>query len=343
MRALLAVLPLAFPRAFRADFAPGMFEVMFADYDQARARGRGPALWCLVSTVGDMLAAGFRERLSPNWIEPNARPRARRWQVNVMLETFARDFKHAARGLARAPVFTVVTVATLALAIGASAAIFSVVEAVLLEPLPFPNADRLVHIGGIAPGSELPDEFGLPDELYFEYAERVAALEDIGLYGTGSSTTRAEGRTEQLFLTQATPSLFTTLGTQPVLGRLPTEEDDNRVVVLSHWLWETWFGSDPAVVGRSYYFARETRTVIGVMGPEFRFPDERVAFWVPLVVNAAEVSAGGFGANAVARVAPGTDPAGLEAQLQPLARQVQERLGGPVHLTRGSWSATVPW
>jgi predicted permease len=251
-----------------------------------------------------------------------------------MLETWARDFKQAARGLVRAPVFTIVTVLTLALAIGANTAIFSVAKAVLLEPLPFPNADRLVYIGGTAPGSELPGEFGVPDELYFEYHENVPALEDLGLYGTGSSTTRVEEQVEQLFLTQATPSFFTTLGARPLHGRLPTEEDDNRVVVISHWLWQDWFGSDPEVVGRSYSFAGETRTVIGVMGPEFRFPDERVAFWIPLAIRAAQATPGGFGADVVARMAPGVDRAGLLAQLAPLGQRVQERLGGPAPYAR---------
>jgi predicted permease len=230
--------------------------------------------------------------------------------------------------------FTLVIVATLVLAIGANTAIFSVVKAVLLEPLPFPNAERLVHIGGTAPGTEQPAEFGVPDELYLEYRDNVPALEDVGFYTTGMSTTRAEGQTERLFLTGLTPSVFTTLGARPVLGRLPTDEDDGSVVVLSHWLWESWFGSNPAVLGRSYLFGRETRTVIGVMGPEFRFPDERVAFWWPIQMGAAQVTTDDFYLRVVARVAPGVDRAQLVAQLEPLARRVQERLGGPAPYAR---------
>jgi putative ABC transport system permease protein len=250
------------------------------------------------------------------------------------MERWIRDFTHAARSLARAPGFTLVVVATLALAIGANSAIFSVVNAVLLEPLPYPHADRLVHIGGTAPGTDQPAEFGVPDELYFEYRESVPGIEDIGLYGTGSSTTRAEGQVDQLFVTQATPSFFTTLGAQPLHGRLPTDEDGNDVVVISHWLWRTWFGSDPSVINRSYTFANATRTVIGVMKPEFRFPDERVAFWVPFPIRAAQVTPGGFGPRAVARMKPGTDRAALVAQLEQLARRVQQRLGGPAPYVR---------
>ena len=251
-----------------------------------------------------------------------------------MLERWTRDFVHAARSLARTPGFTLIVIATLALPVGASTAIFSLVKVVLLDRLPYPNADRLVHIGGTAPGTEQPEEFGVPDELYFEYRESARAIEDIGLYGTGSSTTRADGRVDQLFVTQATPSFFTTLGAQPLLGRLPTDSDDGTVVVISFWLWRDWFNSDPAVIGRSYSFANQTRSVVGVMKPEFRFPDERTAFWVPLTIRAAQVTPGGFGPRAVARLAPNTDRAAVVAELEPLARRVQQRLGGPAPYVR---------
>src|SRR4026209_2462243 len=104
------------------------------------------------------------------------------------MDLWIRDFKHAARSLLRAPGFTLVVVTTLALAIGANATIFSVVNAVLLKPLPFAYADRLVSIGGTAPGTDQPPELGVADELYFEYRESVPAIEDAALYGTGSST-----------------------------------------------------------------------------------------------------------------------------------------------------------
>ena len=251
-----------------------------------------------------------------------------------MLDKWIKDFRHAARSLRRSPSFTLIVVATLALAIGANAAIFSVINAVLLKPLPFANADRLVHIAGTAPGTDQPEELGVPDELYFEYRESASGIEDIGIYGTGSSTTRAEGHVDQLFVTQATPSVFTTLGAQPLHGRLPNDTDDARVVVISHWLWQSWFGSDTAVIGKSYTFAGQTRSVIGIMKPEFRFPDERTAFWVPLAIRPAQVTPGGFGPRAVARMKPGTDRAALVAQLEPLARRVQQRLGGPAPYVR---------
>ena len=249
--------------------------------------------------------------------------------MTAALDTWIRDFRHAARSLRRTPGFTLTVIATLALAIGANAAIFSVVKVVLLEPLPFPNADRLVHIGGSAPGTDQPEEFGVPDELFFEYKASAPAIEDAAIYGTGSSTSRAEGHVDQLFMTQATLGFFPTLGAVPLHGRLPNDSDAGRVVLLSHWLWQSWFSSDEKVIGKSYTFAGATRTIIGVMKPDFRFPDERTAFWIPLVIRPEQVTAGGFGPQMVARIKPGTDRAQVVAQLEPLARRVQERLGGP--------------
>ena len=324
----------AFPRRFREEFGDGMLELMQVDYARARARGRVRALLFLIGTVANALVEGLSERIAPTWIDPGTRSGAGRWKVKAVLDKWLKDFRHAARSLTRAPGFTLIVVATLALAIGANTAIFSVVNAVLLRPLPFPNADRLVHIGGTAPGTDQPAELGVADELYFEYRESVPGLEDIGLYGTGSSTSRAEGHVDQLFLTQATPSVFTTLGVQPLHGRLPTDEDSGNVVVISHWLWQSWFNSDLAVIGKSYTFAGGTRSVIGIMKPEFRFPDERVAFWIPMQLRAAQVTPGGFGPRAVARMKPGTDRAALVAQLEPLARRVQQRLGGPAPYVR---------
>src|SRR4029453_10874162 len=104
-------------------------------------------------------------------------------RVKSTLDKWTRDFAHAARSLARAPGFTLIVIATLALPIGAGTAIFSLVKVVLLERLPYPNADRLVHLAGTAPGTDQPEEFGVPDELYFEYRESARGLEAIILYG----------------------------------------------------------------------------------------------------------------------------------------------------------------
>ena len=271
--------------------------------------------------------------LNPTWVQ-TLNPSDRRWQMRGILEAVVRDFVHATRSLMRAPGFTVVTVATLALAIGSNTAIFSVVNAVLVDPLPYPAAERLVSIRGLAPGSELQGEIGVPDELYVQYRESADRLEDLAMYGLAQTSVRADDRVERLFVTPATASLFTTLGARPVLGRLPTPDDDGRVVVISHWLWTTWFGADPAVLDRSYNISGAMRTVIGIMGPEFRFPDERTSLWINLPFDPSAVTPGGFGPNVVGRMAPGTDHAGLAAQLAPLATRTPERFGGPARYAR---------
>ncbi len=142
------------------------------------------------------------------------------------IEDWIGDFVLAARSLKRAPEFAVVTVATLALAIGANTAIFSVIDTVLLDPLDFPAADRLVVIRSSAPGSDLPEEFGPAPEFYVQYREEATMLEDLGMYRLGQTTVRADDQFDRLFVAQATPDLFTTLSATPQLGRLPSEEDE---------------------------------------------------------------------------------------------------------------------
>jgi hypothetical protein len=131
------------------------------------------------------------------------------------MERWIRDFTHAARSLARSPGFTLVVVATLA--IGATATIFSVVDAVLLKPLPFPNADRLVYIAGTAPGTDQPEELGVADELYLAYKESVPGIEDIALYG--EPLVRVAG---------AGGAYFQTMGVELVRGRYFERAEEER-------------------------------------------------------------------------------------------------------------------
>jgi predicted permease len=255
-------------------------------------------------------------------------PIGRRRGVRGVVEGWTRDVRHAARNLLRAPGFTVVTVATLALAIGSNTAIFSVIETVLLDPLDYPEPDRLVSIRGSAPGSDLPEEFGVGTEFYVQYRENAAALEDLGLYQMMQATMRTEAQVERLFMSPVSPSLYSTLGVTPEIGRLPADTDEEgTVVVISHWLWTNWFGRDESVIGRTYEIAGAHRTVIGVMGPEFRFPEDRIALWIHDLPT-EPIRPGGFGLGLVGRLAPGADHATLTSQLAILASRLPERFGG---------------
>ncbi len=248
-----------------------------------------------------------------------------------VVEDWLRDLGQAARSLARAPGFAVVTIVTLALAIGANTAIFSVIESVLLNPLDYPAADRLVSIRASAPGTDLPPEFGPAPEFYIQYREQADLLEDLGIYRSGQTTVRADENIERLFIVQSTNSLFSTLGAVPALGRLPTDQDESGTVALiSHRLWGDWFGLNPEVVGRSIEVSGRMRTVVGVMPPEFRFPNQRISVWLHQVFDEeAELRPGQFGFGFVGRVTPDADLEGLEAQLGVLASRLPERFGGP--------------
>jgi len=247
------------------------------------------------------------------------------------LEAPLKDVRYAFRCLARSPGFTAVAVLTLALGIGANTAIFSVVDAVLLDPLAFPEADRLVSIRGSAPGTDRPAEFGLGDEFVIQYGE-ATRLEDLGYFSSPlQMTVRAGTQVERLFISSVSPSFFSTLGVKPMLGRLPTaEDDDGDVVVISHWLWTTWFGRDPSIVGRPLDVGRG-RIVVGVMGPDLRFPLEQTALWVN-ATRPASVRPGGFSHNLIGRLKPGGAPETLAAELAILARRLPERFGGSPRL-----------
>ena len=207
-----------------------------------------------------------------------------------MLEAWRRDLPHAPRSLLRAPAFTGIAALTLALAIGANTAIFSVVQTVLLDPLSFPEPDRLVVIRGTAPGSDLGDEFGLGSEFYLTYKENARGLQDLAFAGSGQTTVRSGEKVDRLFVGSGPPPLFSTLGVTPAIGRVPTMEDEEgRVVVLSHWLWTNWFARDPEVVGKTIEVAGEFRTILGVRPPSFEFPDEETERGMTLGMSVASI------------------------------------------------------
>jgi predicted permease len=249
------------------------------------------------------------------------------------LEAILKDLRYAVRGLARSPGVTSVAVWTLALGIGANSAIFSVVDGVLLDPLAFPEPDRLVSIRASAPGSSLPEEFGPGAEFVIQYRE-AARLEDLGYFAQLQMTVRAGTHVERLSISSVSPSFFSTLGVTPLLGRLPVaDDDDGDVVVISHWLWTKWFARDPSTVGRPLDVGNGFRIVIGVMRPEFRFPAEQTALWVNDQIS-EPVRPGNFGLNLIGRLRPGADRETLAAELETLGRRLPERFGGSAAYAR---------
>ena len=262
----------------------------------------------------------------------------RRGPMKGLVEGWTADFTHAARRLVRAPGFTAVTAVTLALAIGACAAIFSVVDAVLINPLSYPDADRLVSIRASAPGSEVRGETGVGAEFYVAYRDDADKIERIGMFQGGQTTFRTPEQVDRLFFAVMTTSLFETLGIQPQLGRLPNAEDDAKranVMLISHALWQEWFSGDPSVIGRSLEVSGTQREIIGVMGPEFRFPSAQTSGWARAsIADESSIRPGGFNFNLIARMKPGVSPEDLAAQLAIIARRLPERFGGNANYAR---------
>ncbi|MGQ0647053.1 MAG: ABC transporter permease [Gemmatimonadaceae bacterium] len=240
----------------------------------------------------------------------------------------ARDVRHAWRTLRRHPAFLVTSVATLALAMGAVTGMFSVVRTVILEPLAYPEPDRLVALSGTSPGSDLPERFGLGAEFHLHYKERSKLIDGVFSFGSGMSTVRSNDRVERVPMAWPSNDMYTTLGVRPQLGRLPVPEDGNRVVVISDQLWASWFGRDSAVIGKSYFVSDSMKQVIGVMPPDFRFPADNILLWVAGEIRPEDIRLGQFGAPLIARMKPGVTSEQLATELTTIAREIPARFGG---------------
>ncbi len=245
-----------------------------------------------------------------------------------MIAQWTTDLRHAWRALLRTPAFFLTCVVTLALAIGAVAGMFSVVNTVLLQPLPFRDPERLVALAGTAPGSDLPEEFGLGNDFYLHYKDQSKLLDGVFLFGGGTSTFRTDTRVERIGMAWPTNDMYSTLGVTPQVGRLPVPEDGDDVVVISDQLWNSWFGRDPSVIGKSYFVSDGMKQVIGVMPPEFQFPSERTMLWVATEVRLDQVQPGNFGAPMIARMKSGVTREQLAAELTTLSKQLPTRFGG---------------
>jgi putative ABC transport system permease protein len=201
------------------------------------------------------------------------------------IETFVQDLRYGLRMLRRSPGFTFVAVLTLALGIGANTAIFSVVNAVLLRPLPYRDPDRLVMLNYYR--AIMLNDFALAAE-FLEWRDQAKSFEQIGAYRSDTSDMTGSGEPERLNAGFASADLFATLGVAPALGRSFTMEEDTtggaQAVILSDKLWRRRFGADPQVIGRTLTLEGQNRTVIGIMPPSFRFLDE-ADLWLPLALN----------------------------------------------------------
>ena len=208
----------------------------------------------------------------------------------------------------RAPLFSAVAILTLAIGIGANAAIFSVVNGVLLKPLPFPDADRLVGVWHTAPGMKLPLLNQGPSN-YFVYRDDNRTFEDFALWDRAAYSITGTGEPERVQALLATDGLLPLIGVQPAVGRRFTLEDDQPGapdrVMLTHAFWQRKFGADPAAIGRTLTVDGKPFEVIGVLPESFRFLDLTPQIVVPFRFDRSKVFVGNFSYQGIARLKPG--------------------------------------
>ncbi len=239
------------------------------------------------------------------------------------LEAALQDLGFAIRLLRRNPAFTAIAVTALALGIGATTAIFSVVDAVMLRPLPFADPSRLVMVWEDATSIGFPHNTPAPGN-YSDWTTAVPSLAGAAALDIRDYNLTGSGTPEKVGAAGVTANLFAVLGVAPTLGRaiLPGEDvpGGERVAVLGHALWLRRFGGDPSVVGRPVLLNGEKYTVVGVMPPRFSFPFRDVEVWVPMGFTRDELAnRGGHYLWVVGRMRPGSTLSGLNAELSALA------------------------
>jgi predicted permease len=242
-----------------------------------------------------------------------------------------RDIRYAVRSLRHQPIFTLVAVLTLTLGIGANTAIFSLVYQILLRPLPYRDAERLVFVWNTYPLMGLPQaSVSIPD--YIDRKTQAPAVEDATLFTGGSLNFAGDGQPQQLRVLRVTPSFFSTLGRQPLIGRAFAEEEakpDSRRAILTHAFWRSRFAGDRSVVGRQIRLSGAQYDVVGVLPPDFELPSREVSLLVPFGFTPEQMSDQGRGnefSSMIARLRPGATIDQLNAQMKTIVDRNLDRL-----------------
>ena len=230
----------------------------------------------------------------------------------MFFSALLQDLRVATRALMNARSFSLVAITTLAVAIGANTAIFSVVDGVLLRPLPYPDADRIVRVAaGVLPQAGGGAEAPFSDRGYWHFVNNNRSFAAFGAYSEGNPQwpLTGDGPPLQLDVAAMTASAFEVVGASPLRGRFPAPEEDvpdgPAVVLISHGLWVDRYASDPSIIGRTVELNGVVREVIGVMPPDYAFPTTAIDAWVPRQLDPASENFGGHHLAGVARLAPG--------------------------------------
>jgi putative ABC transport system permease protein len=290
-------------------------------------------------TAEEARYAARRQFGNQTWLKEASREM---WSLNS-LETLIQDLRYGARTLIKNPVFTVVAVLTLALGIGANTAIFSVVNGVLLRPLPYYEPERLAMVWANRPILQAQiglDDFPVAAADFVDWRSQNQVFEDMAaLYGSRMNLTGG-GEPESIFGLRASASLFQILRVRFAVGRAFLAEEDragaDRVVILSHRLWQQRYGADPKIIGQKIILNNEAYTVVGVTAPDFQFPrknelpsyyggDVKVGFYLPIAFSpeAMKNRRGNF-LTVIARLKPGVNVGQANADMNAIARRLTE-------------------
>jgi putative ABC transport system permease protein len=250
--------------------------------------------------------------------------------MKTWLESLGQDVRYGARGLRKSPGFAIAAIALLALGIGANTAIFSLVSAVVLRPLPFPDPDRLVLIWDDFSASHGPTRVEPSAADYVMWKEQSRSFGDTAMFTPSYYNLTGNGEPAKLSGVRTTANLFAVLGMQPLLGRALDPGDDRPdaapVVVISDRLWRARFGSDPGVIGRTIVLDGMNRTVVGIVPTDFQFPDKEAVVWVPARFTPQELAeAGNYVYYVLGRLKPETALLQAQAEMEPIARRLGER------------------
>src|SRR5215218_7796287 len=201
------------------------------------------------------------------------------------MNTLLQDLRYGARILLKQPGFTFVAVITLALGIGANTAIFSLVNSILLRPLPFREPDRVVRLIQASPKLGLTT-WGVSQADFAAYREQNRSFESVALYTNTAINLTGAGEPERLPVANVSADFFKVFGVNPLLGRTFVEGEDaagkNQICVISYAFWQRRFGGDPNVVGKTLSLNNTQTQIVGVMPAEFKFPRYEVDLWTPL-------------------------------------------------------------
>ena len=272
---------------------------------------------------------------------PAAADRTRHSGSKAIWESFIQDATYALRMARRSPGFAAVAVLTLALGIGANTAIFSVVNAVLLRPLPYPESERIVRLFENAipsrGGAAAPQRMAALSVSEVEiFRSHTRTLSGLGVSIPTIRTLTGGGEVARLVGTRLTPSILSTLGAHPALGR-PLQPEEavagaDTVIILSHSTWQRYFGGRDTAIGQSAMFDGKPHTIVGVMPAGFAFPDPETEFWMPFVAEASDTRR----LPVIARLQPGVTIAAAADEMVSLIPQLpSEPAGGAPPLPSG--------